>query len=152
MTVIYDSPADLMGREGTKLGPTEWILVDQGRINLFADVTGDHQWIHVDTEKAKAGPFGKTIAHGYLTLSLTNSFLPKMLEVRHFSSGVNIGADNIRFLAPVPVGSRIRARGEILRVEQVKHGAIQSVVHITVEIEGESKPACSVDSISRYYP
>ncbi len=149
--VIFDKPADLIGKEGTKFGPTEWLTIEQDRVDGFADVTGDHQWIHVDVERAKAGPFGGTIAHGYLTLSLVNYFLPQLVEVRGFAHAVNVGADRLRFLAPVKTGSRIRATGEIVSVEEVK-GAIQSVVRVTVEIEGSDKPACVLDTISRYFP
>lgn len=148
---LFDRPADLIGAEGTRLGPTGWLPIDQERVNGFAAVTGDHQWIHVDVERAKDGPFGGTIAHGYLTMSLVNLFLPDLIEVRGFAHAVNVGADRLRFLAPVPVGSRIRAIGEIVGVEEVK-GAIQSVVRVTVEIEGGDKPACVVDTISRYFP
>lgn len=157
MTTIIPSPRDLLGMVGTDLGVTGWIGIDQARIDGFAEVTGDHQWIHVDPERAKDGPFGSTIAHGYLTLSLVNVFLPQLIEVQRFSAGINIGADNLRFLSPVPVGSRIRGKGEIVKVEEVKNGAIQSVVRISVEIEGQNgqptdKPACVVDTISRYIP
>ena len=151
MTKIFAKPADLIGAEGTQLGPTEWLLIDQERVNDFAEVTGDHQWIHVDVERAKAGPFGGTIAHGYLTMSLVNYFLPQLIEVQGFAHAVNVGADRLRFLAPVKVGSRIRGVGEIVGVEEVK-GAIQSIVRVTVEIEGTDKPACVVDTISRYFP
>jgi len=151
MTKIYASPRDLIGQEGTVLGPTEWLAIEQDRVNGFAEVTGDHQWIHVDVERAKEGPFGGTIAHGYLTMSLVNYFLPDLIEVRGFTHAVNVGADRLRFLAPVKVGSCIRGVGEIVGVEEVK-GAIQSVVRVTVEIEGSEKPACVVDTISRYFP
>ncbi len=151
MTKIFAKPADLVGAEGTQLGPTEWLLIDQDRVNGFAEVTGDHQWIHVDVERAKQGPFGGTIAHGYLTMSLVNYFLPQLIEVQGFAHAVNVGADRLRFLAPVKVGSRIRGVGEIVGVEEVK-GAIQSVVRVTVDIEGSDKPACVVDTISRYFP
>ena len=151
MAKIYDGQRDLVGQEGTTLGPTEWLAIEQDRVNGFADVTGDHQWIHVDVERAKDGPFGGTIAHGYLTMSLVNYFLPDLIEVRGFTHAVNVGADRLRFLAPVKVGSRIRGVGEIVSVEEVK-GAIQSVVRVTVEIEGSEKPACVVDTISRYFP
>ena len=151
MAKIYASPRDLIGQEGTALGPTEWLGIEQDRVNGFAEVTGDHQWIHVDVERAKAGPFGGTIAHGYLTMSLVNYFLPELIEVRGFAHAVNVGADRLRFLAPVKVGSRIRATGEIVSVEEVK-GAIQSIVRVTVEIEGGEKPACVLDTISRYFP
>ncbi|MFN5632628.1 MAG: MaoC family dehydratase [Sphingomonadales bacterium] len=151
MTRIFETPATLIGAEGTKLGPTDWLAIDQNRVNGFAEVTGDHQWIHVDVERAKDGPFGGTIAHGYLTMSLVNYFLPQLIEVRGFAHAVNVGADRLRFLSPVKVGSRIRGVGEIVGVEEVK-GAIQSVVRVTVEIEGSDKPACVVDTISRYFP
>lgn len=148
---IYASPRDLLGQDGTDLGAGDWLLIDQTRIDGFAQVTGDHQWIHVDPVRAATGPFGTTIAHGYLTLSLVNLFLPELLEVRGVAAGVNVGADRLRFLSPVPVGARIRGRGEIVRVEE-KGDAIQSTVRVTVEIEGKDKPACVVDTISRYYP
>ena len=151
MTRIFETPAALVGTEGTKLGPTDWLAIDQDRVNGFAEVTGDHQWIHVDVERAKDGPFGGTIAHGYLTMSLVNYFLPQLIEVREFAHAVNVGADRLRFLSPVKVGSHIRGVGEIVGVEEVK-GAIQSVVRVTVEIEGSDKPACVVDTISRYFP
>ncbi len=151
MAQVFEKPANLIGEEGTKLGPTEWLAIDQDRVNGFADVTGDHQWIHVDVERAKDGPFGGTIVHGYLTMSLVNYFLPQLIEVRGFAHAVNVGADRLRFLAPVKVGSRVRAIGEIVTVEEVK-GAIQSVVRVTVEIEGHDKPACVIDTISRYFP
>ena len=151
MTKVYQSPRDLIGQEGTTLGPTEWLAIEQTRVNGFAEVTGDHQWIHVDLERAQAGPFGGTIAHGYLTMSLVNFFLPDLIEVRGFTHAVNVGADRLRFLAPVKVGSRIRGVGEIVGVEEIK-GAIQAVVRVTVEIEGSDKPACVVDTISRYFP
>jgi acyl dehydratase len=151
MTTVFQSPRDLIGQEGTRLGPTEWLGIEQDRVNGFAEVTGDHQWIHVDVERAKAGPFGGTIAHGYLTMSLVNLFLPELIEVRGFTHAVNVGADRLRFIAPVKVGSRIRGVGEIVTVEEVKD-AVQSVIRVTVEIEGSEKPACVVDTISRYYP
>lgn len=151
MTKVYESPRDLIGQEGTSFGPTEWLTIDQPRVNGFADVTGDHQWIHVDVARAKDGPFGTTIAHGYLTMSLVNHFLPELVEVRGFSHAVNVGADRLRFLSPVPVGSRIRATGEVVSVEEVK-GGIQSVVRVAIEIEGGERPALSVDTISRYFP
>lgn len=151
MTRVFETPAVLMGSEGTQLGPTEWLVIDQDRVNGFAKVTGDHQWIHVDVERAKDGPFGGTIAHGYLTMSLVNFFLPQLIEVRGFAHAVNVGADRLRFLSPVKVGSCIRGVGEIVAAEEIK-GAIQSIVRVTVEIEGSEKPACVVDTISRYFP
>ncbi|WP_353227252.1 MaoC family dehydratase [Novosphingobium sp.] len=151
MARVFDRPADLIGAEGTVLGPSDWLTIDQDRVNGFADVTGDHQWIHVDVERAKGGPFGGTIAHGYLTLSLVNHFLPELIDVRGFAHAVNVGADRLRFLNPVRVGSKIRASGEIVAVEEIK-GAIQSTVRVTIEIDGETRPACVIDTISRYFP
>ena len=152
MAVIFENPRDLVGQEGTALEPSEWLTIEQDRIDAFADCTGDHQWIHVDPVKAKDGPFGATIAHGYLTLSLVNLFMPQMIDVRGFSAGVNVGMDKTRFLNPVVVGSRIRGTGEIVAVEEVKGGAIQAVIRVTVEIEGKDRPACVVDTINRYFP
>lgn len=149
--LIFERPADLIGSEGTMLGPSDWLAIEQDRVDGFAEVTGDHQWIHVDVERAKTGPFGGTIAHGYLTMSLVNHFLPELIEVRGFAHAVNVGVDRLRFLAPVKVGSRIRGVGEIVAVEEIK-GAIQATVRVTVEIEGGAKPACVVDTISRYFP
>ena len=152
MATIFENPRDLLGKEGTKLDTADWLTIDQSRIDAFADCTGDHQWIHVDPVRAKDGPFGATIAHGYLTLALVNLFMPQIIEVRRFSAGVNVGMDKTRFLSPVIVGSRIRGTGEIVSVEEVKGGAIQAVIRVTVEIEGQDKPACVVDTINRYFP
>jgi acyl dehydratase len=151
MPKIFTTPRALIGSEGTTLGPTDWLAIDQARVDGFADVTGDHQWIHVDPERAKDGPFGGTIAHGYLTMSLVNYFLPDLIEVQGFTHAVNVGADRLRFLAPVKVGARIRGKGEIVSVQEIK-GAVQSIVRVTIEIEGGDKPACVVDTISRYFP
>lgn len=152
MATVFDNPRDLLGKQGQELDTTDWITIDQQRIDRFAEVTGDHQWIHVDPVRARAGPFGTTIAHGYLTVSLMGTLLPQIIEVRNFSMGVNVGVDGLRFLAPVPVDSRIRASGVIVKVDEVKAGAIQCVVRVTVEIEGKEKPACVLDTISRYFP
>ncbi|TWB25689.1 MaoC family dehydratase [Nitrospirillum bahiense] len=152
MAITVDTPHDLLNQVGQDLGTTEWLVVDQDRIDGFAQVTGDHQWIHVDPVRAKEGPFGTTIAHGYLTLSLVNLFLPQLLRIQSFASGVNVGLDRVRFIAPVRVGSRLRGQGQILAMEEVKGGAIQSVVRMTVEIDGQEKPACVADTVSRYFP
>jgi acyl dehydratase len=149
MPTEFERPADLLEGVGTDLGTTDWLEITQERIDLFADATGDHQWIHVDPERAKDGPFGTTVAHGYLTLSLVNTFLPDLLLVKEFSAGVNYGTDTTRFPAPVPVGSRIRGRGEITGAEAVK-GGVQVTVRVTVEIERAERPACVVDTISRF--
>lgn len=152
MATVFESPKDMIGQEGLELGVSDWLEITQERIDTFADATGDHQWIHVDPERAKAGPFGAPIAHGYLTMSLVNKFLPETVVVKGISMGVNYGSDKLRFPAPVPVGSRIRGRSELVKVEEVKNGAIQATVRVTVEIEGGDRPACVVDTISRYVP
>jgi len=138
--------ADAVGRD---LGATDWMEITQERINLFAEATDDHQWIHVDEERAKAGPFGAPIAHGYLTLSLVNAFLPQLLSVPTATMGVNYGCNKVRFPAPVPVGSKIRARGEIAGVEPVP-GGVQVVVRVAVEVEGGAKPGCVAETVSRF--
>lgn len=148
---VFETPAALLDAVGESFGPTTWVTIEQDRIDLFAQATDDHQWIHVDPERAKDGPFGGTIAHGYLTMSLVNRFLPELIEVRGVSMGVNIGTDNLRFLNPVRSGSRIRGKGELIKAEEAK-GGVQAVIRVTVEIEGVEKPACVVDTISRFYP
>ena len=145
----YATAENLLAAEGTDLGTTQWLEISQQRINQFADATGDHQWIHVDPERAAEGPFGKCIAHGYLTLSLVNMFLPQLIEVVNLQMGVNYGCDKVRFPAPVPVGSRIRGRGEIVRTEKIGE-AVQAVIRVSVEIEGSDRPGCVIDTISRY--
>lgn len=149
MTTIYSSAEQLLAAEGQDLGATDWLEIDQARVNLFAEATGDHQWIHVDPERAASGPFGGCIAHGYLTLSLVNLFLPQLIQVDNLRMGVNYGCDRVRFPAPVRVGARIRGRGEVVRVEQVG-AAVQATVRVSVEIEGGDRLGCVVDTISRY--
>ena len=152
MTLSVPTPADLIDLVGTELGPTGWKTVDQSTINLFADATGDHQWIHVDVARATAeSPFGGPIAHGYLTLSLVNMFLPELLTVETFSMGVNVGLEKVRFPSPVPSGAKIRATGEIVAAIEIGE-AVQVVVRVTVECEGSSKPACVADTVSRFFP
>ena len=148
MTKI-DSLADLANAVGTDLGATEWLTIDQDRIDQFAQATGDHQWIHVDTEAAKDGPFGTTIAHGYLTMSLCAPFLGELLTVSGVSMGINYGVDKARFITPVPAGGRVRGRGEVVSVTDIPGGA-QVVVRLTIELEGAAKPAAVVDTVSRY--
>ena len=152
MPTVFASPAELLESAGRHLGSSDWLEITQERVDLFAEATGDHQWIHVDPERARSGPFGGTIAHGYLTLSLVNLFLPQIVEVRGISMGVNYGSDRLRFPAPVPVGSRIRGSAELVSAEEVKGGAVQAVSRVTVEVEGSERPACVVDTISRYVP
>ncbi|MFB7500814.1 MaoC family dehydratase [Streptomyces sp. NPDC056161] len=147
---IFTSADELKAAVGEQLGHTDWLEVDQKRIDLFAEATGDHQWIHVDPEKAAAGPFGGTIAHGYLTLSLLPLFGPQLLRVDGATMGVNYGTNKVRFPAPVPVGSRLRATARITSAEDVA-GGVQLTVVFTVEREGGDKPVCVAESVSRYY-
>ncbi len=147
--VTITNPEQLLDLEGKTLGTTAWLTVSQQRINLFAEATNDHQWIHVDEEKAAQGPFGACIAHGYLTLSLASDFLFQLIDIQNLAMGVNYGCNKIRFPAPVPVGSEIRGRGDVISVEQIGE-AYQAVIRITIEIEGSERPGCVVDTISRY--
>ena len=151
MKKVFDSADSVLASVGAKVGPADWTLITQERINLFADATDDHQWIHVDVEKAKAGPFGAPIAHGYLTLALMAKFLPMLIELKNLKMGVNYGTDKVRFPAAVKAGKRIRPSGEVVAVEKTKDGGVQATIRVTVEIEGEGKPACVADTISRYY-
>ena len=146
---VLDGPDEVRAALGRHLGYGDWLLIDQQRIDAFAEATGDHQWIHVDPERAAAGPFGAPIAHGYLTLSLSNLFLPQILEVTGFAAGVNYGTNRVRFPAPVPVGSRVRGGAELTDVADVP-GGLQTTMTITIEVEGASKPACVIESISRW--
>jgi acyl dehydratase len=141
---------DLPGNIGKHLGYSDWHLVDQSQINAFADATGDHQWIHVDPERAKAGPFGTTIAHGYFTLSLVPVLLGQVLRVQPVSLVVNYGLNKMRFPAPVPSGSRIRMGAELTGVEEIK-GGVQATVTGTFEVEGQEKPVCVAEIVFRYY-
>ncbi|HEX9031350.1 MAG TPA: MaoC family dehydratase [Streptosporangiaceae bacterium] len=148
---IYNGADELEASVGEELGPTEWLTIDQDRVNGFADVTEDHQWIHVDAERAAAGPFGGTIAHGFLTLSLLPHLTSALRGVEGVRMGVNYGLNKVRFPAPVRVGSRIRARAETVSAERTPDGAVQVVNRVTIEIEGGSKPACVADMVSRFY-
>lgn len=145
----FDGLDALRAAAGQHLGYSDWLEITQDRIDLFAEATGDHQWIHVDPERAAAGPFGATIAHGYLTLSLSNALLPQIMEVRGISMGVNYGVNKVRFPAPVKVGSRIRAGAELVAVEEIA-GGVQTAILVTIEIEGGEKPACVIESLSRF--
>ncbi|QCI13016.1 MaoC family dehydratase [Pseudomonas putida] len=149
MSHVFTTAQALLAAEGTDLGHSDWLTISQQRIDLFAEATGDHQWIHVDPERAAQGPFGACIAHGYLTLSLVNLFLPQLLTLENLAMGINYGSDRVRFPAPVRVGARVRGHGQILRAEPVAD-SVQLVVRVSVEIEGESRPGCVIDTISRY--
>lgn len=140
---------EFVAAEGSALGPTEWLEITQDRVNLFADATDDHQWIHVDPEKAANGPFGGTIAHGLLTLSLLPHFSHQLYTVENITMAINYGYNKVRFISPVKVGARLRARGEITKVDQLD-GAVQATTTITVEIEGSEKPAAVAESIVRF--
>jgi acyl dehydratase len=149
MGTTFSSPDELLDAVGTNLGTTEWFEIDQDRIDAFADCTGDHQWIHVDPERAKEGPFGATIAHGYLTLALTNVLLPDLITVENISMGINYGTNKVRFPNPVRVGSQIRGTAEVAEASEIP-GGVQVIIRVTVEVEGEEKPACVVESVTRY--
>ena len=151
MAASFDSVAGVVAAVGTDLGCTGWTTMTQQRIDRFADATDDHQWIHVDAERAAQGPFGACVAHGYLTLGLANKFLPELVHYRRLKMGVNYGCEKVRFPAPVKAGARIRGRGEVVAAEPVKGDGVQVTVRITVEIEGSDKPGCVVDTISRLY-
>ena len=151
MPHIIETPEQIQDSVGKHIGYSDWITIEQDRIDKFADATGDHQWIHVNPEMAKNGPFGAPIAHGYLTLSLVSYFLPQIIEVRGIKFAVNYGVNKVRFPAPVKVGSRVRAGAEVVSAETFK-GGIRSIVRVTVEIEGGERPACVAETVSLYYP
>ncbi len=146
----FEHLADLQARVGEEVGVSEWITVDQNRIKLFADATGDHQWIHLDAERAAKGPFGTTIAHGFLTLSLLPEMSASAFEVKDTRMGVNYGLGRVRFPAPVPSGSRLRGRFKLLKYEPLEGGA-QLTVEVTMEREGSDKPVCVAESLARRY-
>jgi acyl dehydratase len=147
---VFESLDEVRAAVGRHLGWSDWLTIDQDRVDRFAEATGDHQWIHVDPERAaRESPFGGPIAHGYLTLALSNLFLPEIVEVRGVSAGVNYGTGRVRFPSPVPVGSRVRAGAELTAVDEVP-GGVQTTMTITVEVEGAGKPACVIESLSRW--
>jgi acyl dehydratase len=146
----FEHLTDLAPLVGQEIALSDWITVDQQRINLFADATGDHQWIHLDAERAAKGPFGTTIAHGFLTLSLLPEMSASAFEVRDTRMGVNYGLNKVRFPAPVPSGSRLRGRFKLLTYEPLEGGA-QLTVEVTMEREGSSKPVCVAESLARRY-
>jgi acyl dehydratase len=143
--------ADLPNRVGEETEAGRWHPVTQEQIDKFADATGDHQWIHVDREKAKAGPFGTTIAHGYLTLSLIPMLVHEVLVVGGVKMGINYGVNKVRFPAPVPAGSNVRLRAKLQSVEPVANGGFQVVTECTIEREGGDKPVCVAETVARYY-
>ncbi|MBI1239014.1 MAG: MaoC family dehydratase [Alphaproteobacteria bacterium] len=148
-TVKFGELSSLAGKE---IGTSDWVMIDQDRINKFAEATGDHQWIHVDVERAKKElPGGKTIAHGYLTLSLIPMLGAEIMRIEGVSRGINYGSNKVRFTNMVPVGSRVRARQKLLSAE-AKSGGVQLVNEIAIEIEGQEKPACIAETISVVFP
>ncbi|WP_411108964.1 MaoC family dehydratase [Streptomyces sp. c-19] len=151
MPTTADSLAALTSLAGADLGRTEWREITQDRVNTFADATDDHQWIHTDPEKAKDGPFGGPIAHGYLTLSLIIPLFGELLTITGTRMSVNYGLDKVRFPSPVPVGARIRLHGVVGTVEEVKGDGVQMPITFTVEIEGSTKPACVAEAVYRHY-
>lgn len=148
---IYRGIADLEAAVGKELGPSEWLAVEQDRVDGFAGVTEDHQWIHIDTEKAADGPFGATIAHGFLSLSLVPYFVNRLRRIEGTTMGVNYGLDRVRFPSPIRVGSRIRARTVVRNADRIDENAIQLVMRTTIEVEGSEKPGCVADLVSRHY-
>ena len=149
MTTVLEQPTDLLGLVGQSLGTTEWITVTQQQVDLFADATGDRQWIHTDAERAAKGPFKGTIAHGYLTLSLTPAVIAQVLEIRELTAALNYGLNKVRFPAPVRVGSQVRAAVTVASAQQ-KTSGVESVFKLTYEIDGEARPACVADVIVLY--
>lgn len=147
---IFESLSELSSAVGEELGTSDWVTIEQSRIDQFAEATGDHQWIHVDPEKAAQGPFGTTIAHGYLTLSLIPMLTWQIYEVRGISGALNYGLDKVRFPSPVPVGSKVRATAVLTAFDEVPGGG-QAIVTTTIEIDGGSKPACVAATIVRFF-
>jgi acyl dehydratase len=145
---VFSSADEFKAAVGQEVGVSDWFEIDQDRINTFAEATGDHQWIHVDPERAATGPYGKTIAHGYLTLSLLATLMKSTYEVSGAKMGVNYGLNKVRFPAPVPVGSKVRVRTRLLSVDDVA-GGLQVVWSATIELEGSDKPACVAEPVVR---
>jgi acyl dehydratase len=150
MALTIQGPDGLKAQAGKHLGYSGWHQVTQEQVDKFADATGDHQWIHVDVERAKAGPFGGTIAHGYLTLSLAPALLGEVVRVEGFKMGINYGTDRVRFPSPVPVGSKLRMGVELKAVDEVP-GGVQAALEFTFQLEGSEKPACVALALYRYY-
>lgn len=148
----FQTLAELSALAGQEIAVSDWITITQAQVNQFAQATGDHQWIHVDVERAKAGPFGGPIAHGFFTLALIPKFLESSLTIVEARMGVNYGLNKVRFTAPVPVGSRLRARMMLLKSEPIDNAGVQMTWAVTVEREGSLKPVCVAESLTRHYP
>ncbi|MEJ7704824.1 MAG: MaoC family dehydratase [Geodermatophilaceae bacterium] len=151
MTTTIATPDALLDMAGSDLGTSDWVEIPQSDVDAFARATKDEQWIHVDPERAAAGPFGHTIVHGYMTLSMLVPLLHNAFQVNGVAMGINYGLNKVRFPAPTPVGSRVRARAQLVAAERVS-GGVQAIVDATVEAEGVDKPVCVAQSIVRYYP
>jgi len=147
----FQTLKELAACTGQIVATSDWITITQEQVNQFAEATGDHQWIHVDVEKAKKGPFGGPIAHGFLTLSLLPRFFESTIEVVESAMGVNYGLNKVRFISPVPVGSRLRAHMKLLSAEPIDNNGYQMAWEVTVEREGASKPVCIAESLARRY-
>jgi acyl dehydratase len=141
---------DLRARAGEHLGYSDWQELTQDQVNLFAEATGDHQWIHVDVERAKQGPFGGPIAHGYLTLSLVPALMGQIVTIEGMSMGLNYGCNKVRFPSPLPVGAKLRLGASLQSVEEVA-GGVQAIIGVTIEVQSQEKPACVADVVYRYY-
>ncbi|TAM41769.1 MAG: MaoC family dehydratase [Burkholderiaceae bacterium] len=148
----FQTLSEIAALVGQEVAVSDWITITQEQVNQFAQATGDHQWIHVDVERAKAGPFGGPIAHGFLTLSLLPRFFESSFEVAQSRMGVNYGLNKVRFMAPVPVGSRLRARMKLLASAPIENDGVQMTWEVTIEREGHGKPVCVAESLSRRYP
>lgn len=148
----FDTLADLAASVGQDVAVSDWVTITQAQVNLFAQATGDHQWIHVDVERAREGPFGAPVAHGFLTLSLLPVFFDSAMTVRQSAVGVNYGLNKVRFTAPVPVGSRLRAHLHLLSAEPIPGDGLQMCWAVSVEREGADKPVCVAESLVRRYP
>ena len=151
MKKTFQTLRELADQAGQDVAVSDWLVVTQAQVDRFAEATGDHQWIHVDPERAKAGPFGAPIAHGFLTLSLLPRFFESALEIVESGMGVNYGLNRVRFMSPVPVGSRLRARMKLLSAEPIAGDGYQMMWETTVELEGATKPACVAESVVRRY-
>lgn len=147
----FETLADLAACVGQHVATSDWVLITQDQVNRFADATGDHQWIHVDVERAKNGPFGAPIAHGFLTLSLLPQFFDNTVQVKGVRMGVNYGLNKVRFMAPVPVGSRLRAQLKLQSATPIEGNGLQIQWDVTIEREGGDKPVCVAESLARMY-
>jgi acyl dehydratase len=151
MTITVQGLDGIRALAGQDLGRSDWLQISQEQVQLFADATGDQQWIHVDPARAKDGPFGGTIAHGYLTLALIIPLFNELLELRGVRMSVNYGLEKVRFPSPVPVGSKLRLAGQVVSVEDVSGDGVQMLLDFTIEVDGQDKPACVARAVYRHY-